>query len=275
MRKVAGSDAIIDRMITGDNEIIFNLISLIRSDANAVIITDDRSYIVAQTHSSTPIWIYLNENKDAQTENDLVHILSDLIEKNKSVHINVQDGFIQRVFERLLVDKGYLFSEYMPMNVYVCHEVKAVEGKGKLVLSSAEYKERVVLLMKQMAKDAENYDMTNEEAEEMANAFEDSDDLFLWNDNEIVALARIAHRNEKYARINTVVTDREYRGNGYAKMLVGKISQNVLDSGLIPMLYADARNPYSNAVYQRSGYLQIGQITEYAVSYGIKNKVEY
>lgn len=36
MRKVAGSDTIIDRMITGDNEIIFNLISLIQSDANAV-----------------------------------------------------------------------------------------------------------------------------------------------------------------------------------------------------------------------------------------------
>ena len=275
MRKIAGNDIIIDKMIAGDNEIIFNLISLIRSDEKAMIFTDDKSYIVAQSNPLAPIWVYWNENADAQTESDIVYILSGLIEKNKSVHINAQNGFIQRIFERLSLDKGYLFSEYMPMNVYACHEVKTIACKGKVEMPSAEYKERITLLVKQMAKDAENYDMSNEEAEEIANAYEDSDDLFLWNDNRIVALARIAHKDEKYARINTVVTDREYRGKGYAKMLVGKISQNVLDSGLIPMLYADARNPYSNAVYQKLGYLQMGQITEYAVSCGIKNKVEY
>lgn len=266
MRKIAGNDIIIDKMITGDNEIIFNLISLIRSDEKAAIFTDDKSYIVAQSNPLAPIWVYLNENADAQTENDLVNILANLIEKNKSVHINVQTGFIQGVFKRLSVDKGYLFSEYMAMNVYVCHAVNRIVCKGEVTMPKAVYKERVALLMKQMAKDAENYDMTNEEAEEIADAFEYSDDVFLWEDNEIVALARIAHRNDKYARINTVVTDRAYRGNGYAKMLVGKISQNVLDSGLIPMLYADARNPYSNAVYQKIGYEMVGEITEFSVS---------
>ena len=265
MRKIAGNDTIIDKMIAGDNEIIFNLISLIQSDKKATIFTDDKSYIVAQSNPLAPIWVYLNENADAQTENDLVYILANLIEKNKSVHINVQTGFIQGVFERLSLDKGYLFSEHMPMNVYACHEVNAIACKGKVVMPSAEYKECIVLLMKQMAKDAENYDMPDEEAEEIADAFENSDDVFLWKDNEIVALARIAHRNNKYARINTVVTDRAYRGNGYAKMLVGKISQNVLDSGLIPMLYADARNPYSNAVYQKIGYERVGEITEFSV----------
>lgn len=266
MRIVTSNDIIINKMITGDNEIIFNLISLIRSDKNAAIFTDDRSYIVAQTNLHTPIWIYLNDRADMETENELVQILSDLIEKNKNVHICAQAGYIQRVFNRLSGEKKYQFSEYMPMNVYVCREVKSVKDKGKVVMPKVEYKPRIALLMKQMAKDAENYDMTDKEAKEIADAFENSADLFLWEDEDIVAMARVAHRNEKYARINTVVTDREYRGKGYAQMLVGEISRRVLDTGLLPMLYADARNPYSNAVYQKIGHELIGVITEYVVN---------
>ena len=38
MRKIASNDAIIDRMLSGDNEIIFNLVSLIRSDENALTV---------------------------------------------------------------------------------------------------------------------------------------------------------------------------------------------------------------------------------------------
>lgn len=172
---------------------------------------------------------------------------------------------MERIFAGMEIQNNATFSEYMPMNVYACRELKMVACKGNAVMPQPEYKSRIATLMKQMAKDAEEYDMTDKEAEDIADAYKDSQDILLWKDSDIVAMARIAHRDEKYARINTVVTDREYRGNGYAKMLVSEISRNVLAEGLIPMLYADARNPYSNTVYQKIGYEKVGEITEYTV----------
>ncbi len=269
MRKITGSDTVIDKMISGDNEIIFNLISLIRSDENAMIYTDDRSYLTAQSNPHTPIWVYTNESIDCMAEDELIDILVQAIEKNGNVHIIGFAELLKNVFDRVSTKSNAVFSEYMPMNVYACHELKTVEGKGNAVIPKAQNKPRIVTLMRQMAKDAEDYDMTDEEAEDIADAFEGSTDVLLWKDIDIVALARIAHRDEKYARINTVVTDRVYRGNGYAKMLVGEISKNVLEEGLTPMLYADARNPFSNAVYQNIGYEKVGEVMEYSVAFEV------
>jgi predicted GNAT family acetyltransferase len=92
-----------------------------------------------------------------------------------------------------------------------------------------------------------------------------SHDLFLWSDGGVVAMARIANKGNKYARINTVVTNREHRGKGYAKMLVGDICKQLLEQGLIPMLYADARNPSSNSTYQKIGFREVGKISEYTM----------
>lgn len=269
MRKIAGSDSVIDRMISGDNEIIFNLISLIRIDENAIIYTDDRSYLTAQSNPYTPIWVYTNESIDRMAEDEVIDILVQAIEKNENVHIIGFAELLKKVFDRVSTKNNAVFSEYMPMNVYACHELKIVEYKGNVVTPKAEYKSRVANLMKQMARDAEDYDMTDEEAETIADAFEGSTDVLLWKDTDIVALARIAHRDEKYARINTVVTDRAYRGNGYAKMLVREISKNILAEGLTPMLYADARNPFSNAVYHNIGYKKVGEVMEYSVAFEV------
>lgn len=267
MRKIAGNDVVIDRMISGDNEIIYNLISLIRSDADAIIYTDDVSFLTAQSNPFTPIWIYTNKSIDSLVEDEISDILVQAIEKNENVHIIGFVESLKNVFNRVSAIKRVVFSEYMPMNVYACHELKTVVCKGNAVNPKAEYNSRIVTLMKQMARDAEEYDMTDEEAEDIATAFEDATDVLLWKDTDIVAMARIAHRNTKYARINTVVTDREYRGNGYAKMLVGEISKDVMSEGLTPMLYADARNPVSNAVYQNIGYEKVGEVMEYKVSF--------
>ena len=77
-------------------------------------------------------------------------------------------------------------------------------------------------------------------------------------------MAVIAHRTERYAHINTVVTALEQRGRGCARMLAGHISQELLAQGLTPMLYADARNPASNNAYRNAGFVPCGEITEYS-----------
>ncbi|HEX3078318.1 MAG TPA: GNAT family N-acetyltransferase [Lachnospiraceae bacterium] len=46
-------------------------------------------------------------------------------------------------------------------------------------------------------------------------------------------------------------------------MLISEISANLLRENKIPMLYADARNPASNAAYEKIGFIKQGEVTEF------------
>lgn len=78
-------------------------------------------------------------------------------------------------------------------------------------------------------------------------------------------MAVVAYEDEKTARINTVVTERESRGNGYAGMLVSRMCEDLLEKGVEPMLYADAENPSSNRAYIKTGFEKVGDVTEYSL----------
>lgn len=91
-----------------------------------------------------------------------------------------------------------------------------------------------------------------------------SHNLSLWKCNdEVCAMAMIAHKTNEIARINSVVTLREKRGNGYAGMLISKICKALIEDNIIPMLYADADNPSSNRAYQKIGFEKVGKVTQY------------
>ena len=45
-------------------------------------------------------------------------------------------------------------------------------------------------------------------------------------------------------------------------MLVSQVSQRLLQAGQIPVLYADAGYPPSNALYRKIGYTEQGQVAE-------------
>ena len=105
-----------------------------------------------------------------------------------------------------------------------------------------------------------------EEAEAFAKSKIGSPDFYLWEDEEqAVAMAQIAHRSARYARINAVGTLTPFRGRGYAGMLVSHLCRAALAEGLIPMLYADADYPSSNRAYQKIGFQSAGEIIEYGL----------
>jgi GNAT superfamily N-acetyltransferase len=88
--------------------------------------------------------------------------------------------------------------------------------------------------------------------------------LYLWDDNGICAIARVAFVGEKYARINTVFTSPEKRGHGYAGALVSSLAEKLISEGLTPTVLADEENPVSNHLYLSLGFTPDGRIYEYS-----------
>lgn len=67
--------------------------------------------------------------------------------------------------------------------------------------------------------------------------------------------------------IGPVYTPPEHRRHGYATSLVAQQTQWLLDEGKkCCFLYTDLHNPTSNSIYQRIGYRQVAESSEYHFS---------
>ena len=90
--------------------------------------------------------------------------------------------------------------------------------------------------------------------------------LHVWEvDGQPVSMAAVTVPEAGVARVQLVYTPPEQRGRGYAAACVAAVTREQLAvPGRSCMLYTDAANPTSNAVYERLGYRVIGTATDLA-----------
>lgn len=80
-----------------------------------------------------------------------------------------------------------------------------------------------------------------------------------------VSMAAVTQPEAGVARVQLVYTPPAERGHGYATACVAAVTREQLaEPGRTCMLYTDAANPTSNAVYERLGYRVIGTATDLA-----------
>jgi predicted GNAT family acetyltransferase len=92
--------------------------------------------------------------------------------------------------------------------------------------------------------------------------------LHVWEDGPVVTMAGAVPAVAGVVRVGPVYTPPEHRRHGYASACVAALSQQALDRGASAcMLYTDAANPTSNAIYRRIGYRQVACAREYRFSY--------
>ena len=85
--------------------------------------------------------------------------------------------------------------------------------------------------------------------------------VYLWLDDGVPrSMAAAIAFTDHGVRIGHVYTPPEYRGRGYAGMLVAVLSRVMLDKGRkFCVLHADLANPTSTRIYTRLGYRKIGE----------------
>ena len=78
---------------------------------------------------------------------------------------------------------------------------------------------------------------------------------YVWENNNIVSIAKKARPTKNGMAINSVYTPKEYRQKGYATAVVAELSRTILNSGKkFCTLFTDLANPTSNSIYQKIGY---------------------
>ena len=90
--------------------------------------------------------------------------------------------------------------------------------------------------------------------------------LHVWEvDRRPVSMSALTSREHGYSRVQLVYTPPELRGNGYASACVAALVQDELAAGGLCMLYADAANRTTNAIYQAIGFRHVGVAVKLAI----------
>jgi predicted GNAT family acetyltransferase len=86
----------------------------------------------------------------------------------------------------------------------------------------------------------------------------------LWEEYDgAVSLAGFGGPTPNGIRIGPVYTPPELRGRGYASALVAELSSSLLAGGRrFCFLYTNLANPTANKIYERIGYVRVGESAE-------------
>lgn len=255
----------ISRMLSREDKILFNLFYLIAESDSSFWMTDDSCCIIGQTNEKLPMWIWIGDDPDDCVKEEIRAVLRERLTLNPGLKITANEEKIRDILAQISLETGIPYKAQVPMNIYSCKSVKnAKKASGHMILSNETHKDILRSFITGMVHDLEQRPMQDGEAEGFAESVAGSEDLFLWEDaGKVVSMAMVVHRTEEFARINTVYTDFRERGKGYAGMLVGEVTQKILDEGRIPMLYTEEDNICSNAAYKRVGYDMDGKLTQF------------
>lgn len=263
--KIERDHPVIDELLNGKDEIVYNLVALIREQNGARLYSDGRSYLTAQSNADFPMWIYVNARADERTETELFSVLSEAMEGNARLSVNAQEGFAEKTLSLFAKRRGLKLMKRNPLIAYSIGNVREIPPAGGMIVSEEKYEKKIATLFRQGSVDDWDEDMTDEEAMGFAKANVNTGNLYLWVDGEVVSMARVVRYGGKFARLTAVVTERAARGKGYAKMLVGELSKRILAEGLTPVLYARSENPSSNRCYKNIGFEKAGEICEFTI----------
>lgn len=265
MKRIKNALPVIDEIMSENDKVLFNLFYLI-AERDSFWVTDEKSYLIGQTNEKLPMWIWIKDDAGEEAYAEIEAVISERLELNRELKITADAEKIKEILQRVSEEKEVSYNSQVPMVIYRCDKVSnSKKANGHAIFSNESHKEVLERFITGMVWDLERRPMSEGEAEGFARDVAGSENLYLWEDEgAVVSMAMIAHRTEKSARINTVYTDLSRRGNGYAGMLVGEVTQKLLEENRIPMLYTEQDNVCSNATYRRIGYYVCGELTQFA-----------
>ncbi|TYP70568.1 GNAT family N-acetyltransferase [Paenibacillus methanolicus] len=246
------------------DEVAYNLLHLIAGSETSVRwVSPGGSLIYAQTPGFNG-WLW--GAQDSAELEELLAALADAIAAGEPLPGVTGEPRIAERFAKLYAARtGGSYRHYMSMEAYSCPKAKPPAGVPGYARSAVwDDVDTVARWLVGFVADAFGRQSDAESQRPAAESIIRRGELYLWMaDDEPVAMANIAHRSPRHARLNYVYTETSCRGQGFASAVVSELCSLLEMEGLTPMLYADVANPASNKVYRNVGFVACGQVAEY------------
>jgi predicted GNAT family acetyltransferase len=252
-----------------DAEVQFNLFyNIIEGKEVTALKTKDNNAIALQ-NSGYPMWLWVNEQLSKLTIDNIIKSLCNQLKDSKLRGISGKPEFVKAFANQYSKITGSLSKTSLSMESYECKKlIKPKNVSGKLIKAELNHLDIIAEFWVGFVFDCFGLCIVKEKQIPGVKSMIESGNLYLWEvEEKICGMANIAHRSDKYARINNVYTSMEQRKKGYASAMVSGVCSMVIKEGLIPMLYADITNDESNKVYKTIGFVKKGRIDNISFDY--------
>lgn len=255
-----------------DSEVRFNLFHKILKGKEVIALQwaeGDAVKAIAMCNPGFPMWFWIDEALEPAEKERAVASLCEAVKENKITGIAAAPEVARKFVEKYTELTGAGYELAMGLQSFHCPEVIAPRPvSGGTIPADMRHLDTIAEFYAGFIYWGFGKTVTAESQLGTAERLIKSGDLFLWEtDDKVVCMTFISDRAARHARINSVYTPPELRGNGYASALVAAVSQKVLDEGRTPILFTDLSNPISNRVYKNIGYKECGKIDEFKFKY--------
>lgn len=266
LQKFDESDSVLNRSLFMADEVQYNLIHRIcESQSSICLKSTDETLIYAQSEGNNP-WLWISKEAAIETKTVLLQALIDELGVISLPGVSGEPATAERFAQLYSEARDMQYHCHMMMEAYYCPESRQpLDIKGTVQQAKRHHAETVAAFLAGFSEGAYGAAVDPasliSEAEEMI----ETGNLYLWMADRLpVSMANISHRSPRHGRINAVYTPSACRKRGYASALVAELCSILEAEGLVPMLYADAKNPDSNKVYQNIGFIESGKIVDIA-----------
>jgi predicted GNAT family acetyltransferase len=155
----------------------------------------------------------------------------------------------------------------MNQRIYRLDQVNPLQlAPGELILAEEWHTDVVSDWIYKFAADIGD-PMSREEASLKARDNIDASLLYLWQDHEVVSMAKKSRPTKNGVVVTLVYTPPYFRNKGYASACVASLCKLLLGEGYsFCSLYTDLSNPTSNDIYTKIGYRPVQDSVMYRFS---------
>lgn len=245
----------------------FYLISQNLKNDSVLLFSDEENYVVCRGNIGWPTWIWtkdkLTQDKISEVEKVIQNYFTDNEKDKFTCKKELYDNLVKDNFEFLNRE------DYFEMGTLCCHKVKEPrETDGKLDRATID---ELDILTEYWFNDSA--EMNNIEPISMEQAYQEmkqminSDTFYVWRNNNGKIVCMVDYKvTDGQAKLSHVYTPIEERGKAYAANLIYAVTKNLLDAGLVPLLYTDYNYPASNKAYINAGYEDTGILINFSCS---------
>lgn len=227
----------------------FNLMLLLKEQPGATVYSNKSDFIAVKSPSGEDIWLWTLSDMAGDRLNEMWQFIHDILPDTGS-----------NIYMKSVVSHSIYLDLPEDRRMFAYHCTKPCEltlSQGNMRKAEPEDSPTLIELMNKAAalgKDASEGKIKNY----LENHFP-----YVWTDsgNSIVAMAVIKRSAAGYMRIGGVFTLPECKDMGYEKSLLHKITEQILEQGQIPMLYAYDTSESAHQLYTSLGYIPCGLIS--------------
>lgn len=245
-----------------DCEVQFNLFHYIVEGKELIALKTSDDNAIALQNPGHAMWLWVNEKLEKSKINEIINSLCSQLKDNKLCSISGKPEFVKIFAEQYSKILGVSNKLSLSMESYQCQKIIKPKGvQGKLIKAQLSNMDIVAKFWVSFVFDCFGINVVEEKQIPVVESMIKSGNLYLWEvDKKICGMVNIAHKSERYARINNVYTPPAERKRGYASAMVAELSSGLIKEGLALMLYADIKNSNSNKVYKTIGFIESGRI---------------